>query len=135
MNWPSFFPPNCPPPEAKDASGTVYRFVKNNPPLAEDFLTHKHRYPHQIFTGEKLCQACGLSVYISEKDILWARKSVPGMRKKLIVKANLAALAAEFGKLKDTPSATSSPHYTWWVPENVQPWELFTWELFAIIEK
>lgn len=32
-------PENCPPAHAIAASGEVFRVVRNNPPMAEDFLT------------------------------------------------------------------------------------------------
>ena len=31
VNWPSFFPPKCPPSEAKDASAEVFRLVYSTP--------------------------------------------------------------------------------------------------------
>jgi hypothetical protein len=34
LQWPDFYPENCPPAEAEPASGTVYRLVKHNPPQA-----------------------------------------------------------------------------------------------------
>lgn len=41
------YPPNCPPQEADDVVGSIYIFVKNNPPLSIDFQTpyEKGRFP------------------------------------------------------------------------------------------
>lgn len=58
--FPDWFVPDCPPGDADEATGTIYRFVSSNPGGPRDFQSY-----HE--TGERLnappCQRCGLSVF------------------------------------------------------------------------
>ena len=38
MQWPDYFPDDCPPQDAQPATGDVYRLVKQNPPESRDFI-------------------------------------------------------------------------------------------------
>ncbi len=38
LEWPGFYPENCPPAGVEQVSGTVYHLVQHDPPQAEDFL-------------------------------------------------------------------------------------------------
>jgi hypothetical protein len=64
--FPDWFVPDCPPIDAAEASGTVYRFVGTNPPRPEEFQSY-----HE--TGElpnaPPCQRCGLSVFRKVEDV------------------------------------------------------------------
>jgi len=113
--WPSFFPPQCPPSEAKDASAEVFRLVSSNPPSVNDFESWAQRYPKKWLGN---CKASGLSVFTSKADLLQMTRRVRGMVKgksspeKLIASATLSP---EAGKLMHTPSDGNS-HHTWWPP-------------------
>ena len=111
MNWPSFFPPQCPPSEAKDASAEVFRLVASNPPAASDFESWAQRHL-QKWGGN--CKASGLSVFTAKSDALRLVRRVPGMSASggLIASANLSP---EAGKLMHTPRDSNS-HHTWWAP-------------------
>lgn len=111
MNWPSFFPPQCPPSEAKDASAEVFRLVSSNPPSVSDFESWAQRYPKK-WMGH--CKASGLSVFTAKSDALQLVRRVPGMSAPaaLIATANLSPQA---GKLMHTPRDGNS-HHTWWAP-------------------
>ena len=61
MQWPGYFPDDCPPQDAQLATGDVYRLVKQNPPESKDFVPLREKKTSEDF-GEKECQACGLSV-------------------------------------------------------------------------
>ena len=37
VNWPSFFPPECPPLESKDPSEEVFRVVSSDPAITKRF--------------------------------------------------------------------------------------------------
>ncbi len=74
MNWPGYFPENCPPDDASEASGIVYRFVSHNPPDERDFRSQyilKQRDEHD----EHPCAAYSISVLRNIDD-------VPKMQKK-----------------------------------------------------
>lgn len=111
VNWPSFFPPQCPPSEAKDAFGEVYRLVNTNPPSVSDFESWAEKHPKK-WMGD--CEASGLSVFTTKSDALRMIRRVPGMLApgKLIASANLSPAA---GKLLHTPRDGNS-HHTWWAP-------------------
>ena len=109
MNWPSFFPPQCPPSEARDASAEVFRLVSSNPPAVSDFESCAQRRPKK-WGGD--CEASGLSVFTAKSDAERMQKRVRGMSGKVIASANLSP---EAGKLMHTPRDGNS-HHTWWAP-------------------
>ena len=122
MQWPDYFPDDCPPQDAQPATSEVYRLVKRNPPESEAFIPLREKKPNKDF-GEKECQACGLSVLRNTEDALRMRRRAPGMKKRLVAKGTLSPC---FGKIKNTPSSRYGRlHHTWWVSTEVQPWSVF----------
>ena len=118
MKWPDYFPNGCPPDDSEYPNGTVYHFTNKRNPKEKDFLTHMQR---QKPCNDR-CKGCGLSVFTIFEEML-RLKGLPYFKKKFIASANLKP---DHGKIKNTPSAaTSEDHHTWWVPTNVQPWDLF----------
>jgi hypothetical protein len=105
VNWPSFFPPHCPPSEAKDASAEVFRLVASNPPAVSDFESWAQRDPKKWMDN---CKAAGLSVFTAKADALRLVRRVPGMAAsgRLIASANLSP---EDGKLMQTPRHGNPP--------------------------
>jgi hypothetical protein len=110
--FPSEWGPNCPPQDAQDANGLVFRSTVNDPPAAEDFLSVHElgivaKYP-QTRTSE--CRRRALSVYRTLKD---ARQHLELHQKryKFIAKG---VLTADCGKTKLIPSAEMSSHTEWW---------------------
>lgn len=65
MRFPTDWPNDCPPLNADDAAGTVFRIVKNDPPLVVDFATH-----HETgrLKNAPACLRCGLSVFRELSD-------------------------------------------------------------------
>ena len=112
LNWPSFFPPQCPPSQAKDASAKVFKLVSSNPPLVSDFESWAQRNPKKWGSN---CKASGLSVFTAKSDALRLIRRVPGLsaRGALIASANLSL---EAGKFMHIPSDGNS-HHTWWAPD------------------
>ena len=116
VNWPSFFPPKCPPSESKDASGEVFRLVSSNPPMVSDFECWAQMHPKKWMGN---CKASGLSVFTAKSDALRMVRRVQGIvqgestRGGLIASANLTPKA---GKLMHTPRDGNS-HHTWWAPD------------------
>lgn len=111
MDWPSFFPPQCPPSEAKDASAEVFRLVSWDPPAVSDFVSWAQRHPKKWMGN---CKASGLSVFTMKSDALRLARRVPGMSAPgdFIASANLSP---EAGKLMHSPRDGNS-HHTWWAP-------------------
>jgi hypothetical protein len=118
VNWPSFFPPKCPPSEARDAFGEVFRLVYTQPPSVRDFESYAQMRPKEYMGN---CEASGLSVFTAKADALRMVRRVQALAKQgkpvpagdLVASANLSA---EAGKLMHTPRDGNS-HHTWWAPD------------------
>lgn len=111
-NWPSFFPPQCPPSEAEDASSEVFRLVSSNPPSVSDFESWAQRHPRK-WMGD--CKASGLSVFTAKSDALRLTRRIPGILGPGALIAS-ATLSPDAGKLMPTPRDGNS-HHTWWAPD------------------
>ena len=77
LNWPSFFPSQCPPSEAKDASSEVFRLVSSSPPVVNDFESLAQKNPKKWMDN---CKAAGLSVFTAKADAMRLVRRVPGIR-------------------------------------------------------
>ena len=123
MTWPDFFPADCPPSDAEDASGRLYRLIAGEDPEAGDFVPLVVSQPGRTF-AERQCQACGLSVYREVDDAHRLRRRVPGHRDKRIAVGEFDE--EPVGRLRHTPTRHEDSHHTWWVPESVEPSGYFT---------
>ena len=66
--WPSYFPVECPPADARKDDVWVYRLVANVPPSLNDFLPAKIEQPERQFKPNEICAACGVSVFRDVQD-------------------------------------------------------------------
>jgi hypothetical protein len=107
MSFPTDWPEECPPDDAVDALGIVYRITKNNPPTAADMLSHHET--GRIPTGPP-CIRCGLSIFRTQEDALHQQSLMPRLGK-VIAEGNLRP---EHGKMKLTQGRQPT-HTTWWV--------------------
>ncbi len=124
MNWPPHIPDGCPPPDAPDASGVVYRLVGSDGPSYDDLLPKVLEEPERDYQGME-CLAAGLSVYRKRKD-LSRLFSYPTFRNRTMLVAQ-AQLSPAHGKLKATPpKKIRNSHHTWWWPVGVDPVHVFT---------
>lgn len=116
-NFPTDWPDNCPPLDAEDADGIVFRLVKNDPPQEKDLESH-----HESGRLPKAppCLRCGLSVFRELRDAAHQRHLLPKLGKWIA----RAALQAEHGKIKPTPTKIPT-HATWWAYDGVQRSQLF----------
>lgn len=108
--WPDHYPEKCPPGDAEDVSGVVYRFTNRMNPKHKDFLSYYELKPGEDW-GKKSCQARGLSVYTSEDDCKAAISMVPALKKKNLC---VAELSSESGVIARTPSKDNYNHKTLW---------------------
>ncbi|WP_320055765.1 hypothetical protein [Desulfuromonas thiophila] len=108
--WPDHYPEKCPPVDAEDVSGLVYRFTNRANPKHKDFLSYYELKPDEDW-GDKDCQARGLSVYTTEDDCRAASAAVPALRKKKLCAARLSTKA---GVIAPTPSRNNCNHKTLW---------------------
>jgi len=116
-SFPKDWPDNCPPPDAEDANGGVFRLVRDDPPKAKDFATHAEtgRLP-----SAPPCLRCGLSVFREKHDAVHQRALMPRLGR-LIASATLRP---EHGKTKATRGVQPS-HTTWWSFEGIDRAALF----------
>lgn len=121
MQWPDYYPEDCPPENARPASGVVYRLIRQSHPTSKDFRSHRETQPHRTFDVPE-CIACGLSVFMDIEDVIRLQKRVPALRRRRVAKGTLVS---DLGNMLPTPSRTGRSHHTWWVPVSTQPWELF----------
>ena len=116
LQFPKWFPPDCPPTGASDASGIVFRFATKNPVAAEDFLSH-----HELGLAPKAkpCSRAGLSVY---RTISSARRRLRELRDRSPARfgPHIAegSLSAEHGKIKQ--EGGDPDHHEWWAYEGVE---------------
>jgi hypothetical protein len=109
VDWPDYFPTNCPPQNARSDNLKVYRLVDSDPPNQDDFIPNKLLYPHIDYTGETLCLACGISVDKTLDGIKRTRKRFRVLRNKKIA---VGTIKPNDGVILETGSGT---HVTWWV--------------------
>ncbi len=118
MIFPKTWAANCPPTDAIDADGLVFRVVNNNPPVAGDFATH---FETGRLPQAPACLRCGLSVFRDHRDAVHLRKLFPKIGG-LVAVGDLKPL---HGKTKLT-SGQQPTHTTWWVYENVDRCQPFS---------
>ena len=124
MEWPHFYPENCPPAEAEPASGKVYRLVRNDPAQEEDFKTPFEENPSR-FNNKPDIENCGLSVQTDIRGIAQLKKEmkmVPRFKNSQIAEGELNPT---LGLIQHTPSRKYKSHHSWWVPIGAEPWVVF----------
>ena len=118
MKFPDSWPTNCPPPEATDANGAVFRLVKHDPPQASDTASH---WEAGKLPKAPACLRCGLSVFREIRDAVHQRQLLPKLGNWIAQ----ATLLPEHGKTKLTEGRQPS-HTTWWAYEGVNRASLFS---------
>ena len=124
MEWPDFYPANCPPMEAEPASDTVYRLVNHDPAQEEDFKTPFEENPKR-FNYTPNIKNCALSVHTDSQDIEQLKKAmqmVPRFKNSQIAEGELNPT---LGLIQHTPSSKYRSHHSWWVPIGAEPWVVF----------
>ncbi len=114
MTFPEDWPEGCPPADATDASGEVFRMARMNPPTDDDFKSFTEL---GIERGDPiLCR--GVSVFVLQTDAEHAARKFRNMGKIL----TRGVLLAEHGKSKQTGKPS---HTTWWPYIEVNRLSLF----------
>lgn len=113
-NWPA----DCPPADAADGAGDVFRIVKHDPLIDDDMASH---FETGKLRRAPACLRCGLSVFRERGDAVHQRQLLPKLGN-MIAKATLKA---EHGKTKRTKGQQPT-HTTWWPYEGVNRRSLFS---------
>ncbi len=127
MDFPDYFPAQCPPETAHSYEGPFFRLARENPQDVQDEANHKNRLQLLMETGNRKyqypegldCQACALSGYLTEEDlreyIALELQRAPKFGRKLEASAVFSLeLRHSDGKLLCTPG-TSAKHHSFWV--------------------
>ena len=104
-------PEDCPPETAEEIASPriVFRMVRNNPPLADDFRSQRAENPGKEFEDISECRARGVSVYSSRAVVnRWARSLHFKRQGMLVCQVDLARGAGQIQK------TGGRAHYTWW---------------------
>jgi hypothetical protein len=129
MTWASFFPKDCPPADARAASGLFFRVVpdsKKRPLKPKDFYSHKRKQPNRNWPPDKcVCSLCGVSVTQTIEDaIKFARYLliIPAYSNKICFIAN-GHLEEHMGLIRHTPDLVNNlqSHHDWWIPDECDP--------------
>lgn len=113
-----YFPTDCPPDDAIEVNTErVLRLVRNTPPTIDDFVPLVIEQAGRNF-GNRLCQACGLSIYKELEDVHRLQRRVAAHRDKPIA---VGDLVPEMGATRPTPTRREHSHITWWLYRGVDP--------------
>ena len=115
MNFPENWPSDCPPQDAVEAEGAVFRIVNHDPPADDDFLTN---FESGEFPTRPACLRCGLSVHRILADAIHTKTKYPKIGSRIAK----GTLTMEHGKTKQTGQAS---HTTWWVYPGVNRARIF----------
>jgi hypothetical protein len=117
LQFPNDWPADCPPHDAVDAEGIVFRLVKNDPPQDKDVESH---FESGRLPNAPPCLRCGLSVFRERTDADHQRRLLPNLGRWVAQ----ATLQADHGRTKPTPTKIPT-HTTWWPYEGVRRASLF----------
>jgi len=120
-----FLPDSCPPAEAKQHDGEIYRFVftEDKSKWEIEFTPYFIKCRDKVEPGKE-CQACGLSSYLQLDIAEEVKEKIPYFRKKAIIVKGI--IKSTDGLILNTPSNTSDKHYTWWVSRQSSTLQLFS---------
>lgn len=116
--YPSDYPDNCPPAEARDGPQELFRVVRSFPVVAEDF---RSAFDRGAYKSACPCRRRGLSCLQTLADARHCSLVQPYLGK-IVVRGTISP---EHGKLLETEGREPS-HTTWWVASGVDPLPLFS---------
>lgn len=111
MKFPDYFPEGCPPADATEAVGDVFRIVRAGEIGEADFRSH---HELGIALGAPACARCGVSLFDSFDGAMHRRRLSPYLGAFI----SHGRLAPSAGKMKLTKP--SSGHIEWWAFEGTK---------------
>lgn len=111
--FPSAF--ECPPKNAFSYMDKLYKVSATNKEN-DRYLRKTMSDDKKISSPEKMCQACGHSVFLNEKDLIETKREISKVNKGIAKKWNYinSFKASPGSKILPTPSKTSYNHHTYW---------------------
>jgi len=101
--------PNCPPNNAKPASGILYKVTKGFPPEQNDFDSDVERKAKNHDPTK--CDCWGCSVWVDAEGVNTGLNLFQFWKRRHVVAAHVCATD---GVLKHTPSNSQPRHHTFW---------------------
>ena len=108
MPYRELLPEGCPPEAAEEITEPriVYRLVRHNPPVDDDFRSQRAENPQRYFRIPE-CRVRGLSVF-SDYEVAVSWTNAHNLRGTRVCRVTLDRGA---GRIQKTGSQA---HYTWW---------------------
>lgn len=104
--WPTHFPPGCPPTDADSLSGIVYMLVSASPPTPKDMECAMDR---DVFKDGPPCERASLSCARNSSHLVQLRSNSKRLRNHVVA---VATFQPEHGKIKPT---RGPGHYSMWL--------------------
>jgi hypothetical protein len=114
--FPSDWPPGCPPHDADDARGAVFRIVRNSVPTPEDFKTHEEL---GLAPSAPPCARRSVSVFLRREGACHRLRLSPHLGTRVAE----GMLDPSCGKMK--LSSVKSGHIDWWPYQGVERHQYF----------
>jgi hypothetical protein len=118
MQFPSEWPPNCPPQEAKPTNGDYFHLACESP-LSFKGGSFKTAEENDRFLNGCPCERKSLSVFPTVDDVLDFLDKLPPALKRHWTHIAKAPLTPSEGRVQTTPSKKSQKHMSWWT--NLDP--------------
>lgn len=116
-SFPAYMPDCCPPADASDAAGKVFRIVRHNPATADDFKTHTEKGTAR---SADACERAGVSVFLTHRQACHRLRLSPHLGTMIAA----GTLTPTHGKMHvNKPEAG---HANWWPYEGVVRHQPFT---------
>ena len=117
--FPDYFPPDCPPKNAKIGRMAVFRAIKGEVPCEQDFICVHKLYPKRIIPESERLNSYGLSFYKNIDDLKAMISSLSmNIRNKRFNNIASGYMTEEYGVYLETPKNNNS-HVTWWIYDDI----------------
>lgn len=117
MNYPSYFPNNCPPEDAQFLEVEAYRGCQNNNVTRDDFRSY-----YELGKSHSKLEAYGVSLFTDFK-VVQVMRNMPNFRlNHPYISKGITSI--DCGAIKQT-GKTHPSHITWWLYEDATPEKYF----------
>jgi hypothetical protein len=109
MDWFEDLPEKCPPPESYQPQEENFYRLGSNPPVEENFFSHRKISPEKIFHVSE-CIAHSLSL-LNTFDAAIQYRALPTLKNKSLSIIKIT-LKSEHGQVQQTTK--NQNHFSWW---------------------
>ena len=135
MTWPEYFPQDCPPQDVVSPSGVFYRVVADKIGRTlkkEHFESPRQSQRKRVWPPNVCeCQLCGVSLLKTMEDSIKKANQLLalGRYRDCVGRLAIGEIEDSAGVMKHTPDIPSNllSHHDWWVPEEIDPLQFFSY--------